>query len=43
MVKINRSHLFLLLKCQGSIRVDDFRPISLSSSIYLIIEMVLAN
>ena len=43
MERINKSHLFLLLKHQGADRVDDFRPISLSNSIYLIIARVLAN
>ena len=41
--RINKSHLFLLPKRQGADRVEDFRPISLSNSIYLIIAKVLAN
>ena len=43
MERINRSHLFLLPKCEGAERAEDFRPISLSNSIYLIIAKVLAN
>ena len=35
--RINKLHLFLLPKHQGADRVEDFRPISLSNSIYLII------
>ena len=41
--RINKSYLFLLPKCLGAVRVRDFRPISLSNSIYLIILKVLAN
>ena len=37
MTKINKSHLFLLPKCQGVYKVEDFRPISLPKSIYFII------
>ena len=37
MEKINNSYIFLLPKCQGADRVEDFRQISLSYSIYLII------
>ena len=40
---INKSYLFLLPKCPGAVRVKDFRPISLSNSIYLIIAKVLAS
>ena len=40
---INKSYLLVLLKCLGAVRVRDFRPISLSNSIYLIIAKVLAN
>ena len=43
MEKINELHLFLLPKCHGAVRVEDFRPISLSTSIYVIIAKVLAN
>ena len=43
MMKINKSHLFFLPKCQGANRLKAFRPISLSNSIYLIILKVLAN
>ena len=43
MEKINKSHIFLLPKCQGALRVEDFRSISSSNSIYLIIAKVLAN
>ena len=41
MAKINRSHLFLPQKRLGADRVEDFRPISLSNSIYLRIAKVL--
>ena len=41
--KINKSHIFILPKCQGVVREEDFRSISLSNSIYLIIAKVLAN
>ena len=43
MERINKSHLFLIRKHQGADRVEDFCPISLSNSIYLIIAKVLAN
>ena len=43
MTKINKSHLFLLLKRQGAYRVENFHSISLSNSIYLIIAKVLGN
>ena len=43
MERINKSHLFLLLKRHGLDRVEDFWPISLSNSIYLIVTKVLAN
>ena len=42
MERINKSHLFLPIH-QGADRVEDFCPISLSNSIYLIIVKVLAN
>ena len=43
METINKSHLFFLPKCQGAVRVGEFRHISLSNSIYLIIAKLLAN
>ena len=41
--KMNRPHIFFLPKCQGDIKVENFRPISLSNSIFLVIAKVLAN
>ena len=35
--KINKSHLFLLPKCQDAIIVEEFRHMSQSISVYLII------
>ena len=43
MERIDKSHIFLLPKYQGADRVEEFRPISLSNSIYLIIAKVLVN
>ena len=43
MERINKSHIFLLPKRQGADRFEDFCPISLSNSIYLIIAKVQAN
>ena len=43
MERINKSHLFLFPKRQRANRVEDFQPISLSNSIYLIIVKVLAK
>ena len=43
MERNNKSHLFLLPKRQGADRVEDFCPIYLSNSIYLIIVKVLVN
>ena len=43
MDRINRAFIKLLPKTPGAERVGDFRPISLSDSIYLIIAKVLAN
>ena len=43
MEKINKSYLFMLPKRQGAENVNDYRPISLSNSIYLIMAKVLAN
>ena len=40
---INRAYIALLPKVQGAEQVGDFRPISLSNSLYLIISKVLAN
>ena len=40
---MNKAFLVLIPKCQGAEQVGDFRPISLSNSIYLIIAKVLAN
>ena len=43
MDRLNKAYLALIPKCQGAEQVGDFRPISLSNSIYLIIAKVLAN
>ena len=43
MGRINRAYITLLLKVSEVERVGDFRPISLSNIIYLIIAKVLAN
>ena len=43
MDRINRAYITLLPKTPGAERVGDFRPISLSNSIYMIIAKVLAN
>ena len=43
MDNINRAYIALLPKVHGAEQVGDFRPISLSNSIYLIIAKVLAN
>ena len=43
MERINKSHMFLFAMRQVADRVEDFRPISLSNSIYLVIPKVLAN
>ena len=43
MDSIHRAYIALLHKVQGAEQVGDFRPISLSNSIYLIIAKVLAN
>ena len=40
---INRAYIVLIPKVQGAEQIGDFRPISLSNSIYLIIAKVLAN
>ena len=43
MERINKSYLFMFPKRQGAESVNDYRPISLSNSIYLIVAKVLAN
>ena len=43
MESLNRVYLVLLPKTTGANQIDDFRPISVSNSIYLIIAKVLAN
>ena len=43
MSQINRAYIVLIPKVQGAEQIGDFRPISLSNSIYLIIAKVLAN
>ena len=43
MGRIKRAYITLLPKVCGAERVGDFRPISLSNSIYLIIAKVLTN
>ena len=43
MDQINRAYIALLPKVQGAEQVGDFRPISSSNNIYLIIAKVLAN
>ena len=43
MARLNRAYLVLIPKTAGAEHIGDFRPISLSNSIYLIIAKVLAN
>ena len=43
MDRLNRAYIILIPKVEGVERIGDFRPISLSNSIYLIIAKVLAN
>ena len=43
MEKINKSYLFMLPKRQGAESINDYLPIALSNSIYLIMAKVLAN
>ena len=43
MESLNKVHLVLLSKSAGAEHIGDFRSISLSNSIYLIITKVLAN
>ena len=40
---LNRAYIVLLPKVQGAKQIGDFRPISLSKSLYLIFAKVLAN
>ena len=43
MERLNRAYIVLLPKVQGEEQIGDFRPISLSNSLYLIFGKVLAN
>ena len=43
MSRINRAYIVLIPKVQGTKQIRDFRPISLTNSIYLIVVKVLAN
>ena len=43
MDRLNRAYIVLLPKVQGAKQIGDFRPISLSNSLYLIFAKVLAN
>ena len=43
MDRLNKAYIILLSKVEGAELIGDFRPISLSNSIYLIIAKVLAN
>ena len=43
MDKLNKACIVLLPKVQGAEQIGDFRPISLSNSLYLIFAKVLAN
>ena len=43
MDRLNKAYIILLPKVEGAEQIGDFRPISLSNSIYLIIAKVLAN
>ena len=43
MDRLNRAYIVLIPRVPGAEHVRDFRPISLSNSIYLIIAKVLAN
>ena len=40
---LNRAYIVLISKTTGAKQIGDFKPISLSNSIYLIIAKVLAN
>ena len=43
MDRLNRTYIVLLPKVQGAEQIGDFRPISLSNSLYLVFAKVLAN
>ena len=43
MDRLNRAYIVLLSKVQGAEQIGEFRPISLSNSLYLIFAKVLAN
>ena len=43
MDRLNKAYIVLLPKFQGAEQISDFRPISLSNSLYLIFAKVLAN
>ena len=43
MDRLNKAFIVLLQKVQGAEQIGDFRPISLSNSLYLIFAKVLAN
>ena len=43
MDRLNKAYTVLLPKVQGAEQIGDFRPISLSNSLYLIFAKVLAN
>ena len=43
MDRLNKAYIILLPKVEGAELIGDFRPISLSNSIYLIIAKILAN
>ena len=43
MDRLNRAYIVLLPKVQGAEQIGDFRPISLSNSLYMIFAKVLAN
>ena len=43
MDRLNKAYIVLIPKVQGAEKIGEFRPISLSNSIYLIIAKVLAN
>ena len=43
MDRLNKAYIVLLPKVHGAEQIDDFRPISLSNSLYLIFVKVLAN
>ena len=43
MDRLNKAYIMLLPKVQGEEQIGDFRPISLSNSLYLIFAKVLTN